>query len=369
VNSNCRILYLLGQLRPGGQERQLYYLLKAMDRRRCQPALAVWNNCTRDDVYVQEIEHLDVPIYACSGGSSVRIKLAELRRLVAGLQPEIIHSYCFYMNIIAWSIARHSKAIPIGSIRQDFTDERWRLGGGLRGMIMGGLSARLPASQIFNSWTAKIAAEKYGGLFKPNHIHVVPNGIDTARVKTYPPVETGYLLAIGRLEAVKRWDRLLKVLSVMSTRGFDFFLRLVGEGPLRKDLESLTRQLGLSRHVEFLGRRQDIPALLRESLFLIHTADAEGCPNVVLEAMAAGRAVVATDAGDVPYLVEDGKTGFVVPRGDDLRLVECIAKLISNPELSYRMGKTGRIKAEQEFGLDRLVSKTLAAYQALGWHG
>jgi glycosyltransferase involved in cell wall biosynthesis len=86
-----------------------------------------------------------------------------------------------------------------------------------------------------------------------------------------------------------------------------------------------------------------------------------------MEAMACGRAVVATDAGDVPELVEDGKTGFVVNRGDDAMLTDCMAALITNHALCRRMGEAGRAKAEREFGLDRLVSETLAAYRSMGW--
>jgi glycosyltransferase involved in cell wall biosynthesis len=149
----------------------------------------------------------------------------------------------------------------------------------------------------------------------------------------------------------------------------DFSLRIAGDGPLRSELELQAKKLDLNGRVEFLGRRQDIPRLLEESSFLVHTADAEGCPNVVLEAMAAGRAVAATDAGDIAHLVEDGNTGFVVRRGDDLALVDCIRKLLNDPELSWRMGKAGRSKAEREFGLYQLVANTLSAYRAGGWHG
>jgi glycosyltransferase involved in cell wall biosynthesis len=83
--------------------------------------------------------------------------------------------------------------------------------------------------------------------------------------------------------------------------------------------------------------------------------------------MACGRAVVATDVGDTPSLVEDRKTGFVVPRGDDAALVERMATLIADRELCHRMGQAGRLKAKHEFGLDRLVSETLAAYRDAGW--
>jgi len=93
----------------------------------------------------------------------------------------------------------------------------------------------------------------------------------------------------------------------------------------------------------------------------------EGCLDVVMEAMACGRAVVATDAGDVPYLVEDGKAGFVVRRGDDMTLAARMATLITNLDLCQQMGEAGRARAEREFGLDRLVAETLAAYRAAGW--
>jgi len=86
-----------------------------------------------------------------------------------------------------------------------------------------------------------------------------------------------------------------------------------------------------------------------------------------MEAMACGRAVVATDAGDIPSLVDDGKTGFVVPRGDDTALVDRLEKLIVGRDLCKRMGEAGRAKAEREFGVDRLVSDTLAVYRAAGW--
>jgi glycosyltransferase involved in cell wall biosynthesis len=86
-----------------------------------------------------------------------------------------------------------------------------------------------------------------------------------------------------------------------------------------------------------------------------------------MEAMACGRAVVATDAGDVPCLIEDGKTGFVVPRGDEAALLARIITLMTDHDLCRRMGEAGRVKAERQFGLDRLVSETLAAYRAMGW--
>jgi glycosyltransferase involved in cell wall biosynthesis len=121
-------------------------------------------------------------------------------------------------------------------------------------------------------------------------------------------------LVVGRLDREKRWDRLLKCIAEVAARGLKFSVRLAGKGPLRDELESQAMQLGVTGFVQFLGLQHNVSALLQDSTFLINTADAEGCHNVVMEAMACGRAVVATDSGDVPSLVEDGKTGFVVRR-------------------------------------------------------
>jgi len=106
---------------------------------------------------------------------------------------------------------------------------------------------------------------------------------------------------------------------------------------------------------------------LKDATFLVHTSDDEGCPNVVMEAMACGRAVVATDAGDVPYMIEDGITGFLVRRGDDSTLVESIVRLMSDNDLTCRMGDSARAKAEEDFGLTHLGTETLAAYRMAGW--
>jgi glycosyltransferase involved in cell wall biosynthesis len=129
----------------------------------------------------------------------------------------------------------------------------------------------------------------------------------------------------------------------------------------------MTRNLHVEHLFRFLGARHDISALLADAAFLVHTAEEEGCPNVIMEAMACGRAVVATDAGEIPHLIDNGKTGFLVPRGDEAALSSRMATLLKDPELCRRMGEAGRIKAERAFGIERLRSETFAAYRAEGW--
>jgi glycosyltransferase involved in cell wall biosynthesis len=129
----------------------------------------------------------------------------------------------------------------------------------------------------------------------------------------------------------------------------------------------MVRDLGIHEHAEFIGATSDVPELLKQSRFLVHASETEGCPNVVVEAMACGRPVVAMEAGDIPLLVEDGKTGFVIRQGDEETFGQRVIQLLSDVELCRRMGLAARAKAEREFGLGRLVAETLAAYEDAGW--
>jgi glycosyltransferase involved in cell wall biosynthesis len=357
----CRLLYVVGQLGLGGLERQLLYLLQTMDRQRYKPVVVVWNYKATDP-YVHEIRALGVPVISLADNLSRMGKLMAFRRLVFQFQPEVVHSYCFFTNWAAWWATVGSTAIPIGSIRNSFLLDRQSTG-----MILGRWCARWPRGQICNSWVAKKTAESWATLFKPSYICVVRNGIalDSFSPQTYR--HNAALLAVGSLYPRKRWDRLINVISLLSAKQIRFQVRHVGDGPLRGELEELAKRRGVDGLIRFLGPRHDVSALLGDSSLLVHTAEDEGCPNVVMEAMACGRAVVAMDAGDVSYLVEEGKTGFVVRRGDETRFADCVMQLLSDEDLCRRMGLAGRAKAEREFGLGRLISETLEAYKAVGW--
>jgi len=360
----CRLLYVVGQLALGGLERQLYYLLANLDHARYQPAVVVWN-LNLSDRYYRDIEALKVPIYGFPAEWSPLAKLRAFRTLARHIAPEVIHSYGYPTNFAAYYAALGTRALAIGSLRGDFDRAKRE-----DGMIRGALNARWPFSHISNSVASAEAVRQHPGVFVPRQISVVRNGLDLKRFSfsNDTPESRNYVAAVGSLLPVKRWDRLLKaVQKVKSVGAGDVRFRIAGDGPLRPALEKLAGDLGISRAVEFQGAIHNIPTFLRGAKFLVHTSDSEGCPNVVMEAMAAGRAVVATDAGDVPYLVEDGKTGFVVCRGDDETLVNRIGTLLANYDLCQQMGDNARAKAEQEFDLYSLVKGTLDAYRAAGW--
>jgi glycosyltransferase involved in cell wall biosynthesis len=359
----CRLLYVVGQLGPGGLERQLYLLLQTLDRERYQPEVVVWNY-HEDDTYVEPLRTLNIPLHFFPPCHSKYAKLKTFRQLVSRLQPEVIHSYTFYTNFAARCAALGRKTIAVGSVRSNFTNDRKSCG-----FILGNLSARWPRIQVYNNLAGAKKAQRSHSPFAPKEVFVVRNALDLAQFSKVPLSTNGptRILGIGSLLQLKRWDRLLRAASKLIQKGFDFQLEIAGGGPLRESLEQQARDLGVVDRVKFRGHTDNVQNSLAGSTFLAHTSDIEGCPNVVMEAMACGRAVVATNVGDIPFLVEEGKTGFIVDRRDDSELVDRLATLINNRSLCSDMGEAGRVKAEREFACGRLVEQTLAVYRSAGW--
>jgi glycosyltransferase involved in cell wall biosynthesis len=359
----CRLFYLIGELHTGGAERQLCYLLREIDRDRYNPAVAVWN-FNKTGVHVARIRDLGVPILSFPTNFTSARKLFAFREFVRRLKPSVVHSYSFYTNFAAQWAVMGTVAIPIGSIRSDFI---WAIQ--QCGPVVGRLSAKWPVFQICNSFSAAQTVRSTKGCFAPLQVAVVHNGVDLSLFDRAAAVSTNLIriLGVGYLLPVKRWDRLLFAARALMQKGYSFVLQIAGNGPLEAALKQQAFDLGISERVQFLGHVNNIHDVLEGASFVVHTADSEGCPNSVMEAMACGRALVATDAGDLPILIEHGKTGFLVPRGSQDKLVEYMEKLLLDPQLCQSMGRFARAEAEKRFGLDRLVADTFKAYRSAGW--
>jgi len=360
---NCRILYIVGQLGVGGLERQLSYLLQMLDRDRYRPELVVWRY-SDSDVYNSVVRDLGIPLHRFRGRASRTEKLFALAQLVRRLNPEIVHSLSFHTNFPAWLSVQGTSSLAVGAVRSDFNRAVRQ-----NGFLLGWLCARWPRHQIFNSRASANAACQGNRFFVPEYLHVIRNGVDLETFRHVPLCSNGrpLILGVGSLRRVKRWDRLLRVARRLKERGHDFEVQIVGEGPQRGELQEQIRMLGLCDRVCLLGHRSDISNLLARSRLLAHTSDSEGCPNVVIEAMACGRAVVASDSGDISSIVENGTTGFVISQNDEKSFTESVERLLSDFALCLQMSRQSRLKAEREFSLERLTTETLEVYRAIGW--
>ena len=201
-------------------------------------------------------------------------------------------------------------------------------------------------------------------------IGVVASGVDPAAYEVPAPLREEarlslgaspgepLVVAMGRLHEQKRMDLLLDAFARVLPRVPAARLAVVGIGSLREELEAKARALGVAGRVSFPGFRADIaPVLAAGDLFAL-SSDDEGLPYVVLEAMAAGRAVAATEVGSVGDLVVNGVTGRLVPRGDAPALAAAMAGLLLDDAARARMGAAGRERARTVFPLERSIAGT-----------
>lgn len=171
------------------------------------------------------------------------------------------------------------------------------------------------------------------------------------------------LLMTARLEKPKNHLFLLRALGQLTQRD-DWELDLIGDGPLRDEVEEIIVKLNLVSRVHMLGARNDVPQLLKQADIFILISDWEGLPLSILEAMRAGLPVIASDVGGVSEVVEDGVNGFLIPKGDAELLKDRLAALLSSEELRLRMGEASRKKFQKSFTISQMVEKTISVYNS-----
>jgi L-malate glycosyltransferase len=167
---------------------------------------------------------------------------------------------------------------------------------------------------------------------------------------------------VGRLTAIKRPPDLVRTLAAVES---DAVLAVVGDGEDRAATETLARRLGVDERCRFLGYRRDVPAWYGAFDALLLTSANEGAPVVAIEALAAGRPVVATDAGGTATVVDDGETGLLATVGDVGALAAHLDRLARDPELRRQMGELGARRMRERFSTERMVDDVERLYERL----
>jgi glycosyltransferase involved in cell wall biosynthesis len=198
-------------------------------------------------------------------------------------------------------------------------------------------------------------------------IYRVYNGIDLEFFPApYPSMANPAppIVSVGRLVAFKGFENLIDACGELARRGLDFTCEIIGDGPLRDDLQSKIDTLKLSSRVKLLGSLSQgavIEKLRDADIFVLASVtDRQGAsdvfPTVIIEAMASSRPVVSTRLAGIPELVVHGETGTLVPPGDTGALAQALEELIRNPELRSRYGRAGRARIEQDFRIEHTVA-------------
>lgn len=367
--SRIKILYIIGQLGIGGAERQLLELVKHLDKDRYAPKVCCLSG---DTSLAEDIRKTgtEVITFERKHGFEFR-RLLQLYRLVKYENPLIVQTSMHSANSYGRIVAKLAQVpIMIASERDIGLDRTWV------GLQFDKVLAKIPSQMI-------VSNSRYGAEWITNcgidyrKVTIIYNGIDISRFSFMRDIaakkrqEMGFnpseaiVGIVAHLTPVKNHECfLLAGRKILNTYPETKFL-IVGDGPLRSKLETVSKHLGLSDSVTFTGQRRDVPELMAMLNVFTLCSLSEGMPNAVLEAMAAGKPVVVTNVGGCPEIVEEAKTGFIVPSNDPSAFAEKIMTLLANKELANRMGQTGRKRVEANFTVHKMTRSYEELYENL----
>lgn len=364
----ARVLQLVNSFHLGGTEGQVVELLRGL-RGRCRASAAA---IRLEGAHLTAVRALGIdPAEFRLDGSVLRPMTAwqvlRLARHVASERIELVHAQDFYSALVGVPGARLGGAKVVVN-RLDLA--HW-LSPGQR--IALAAATRAADRVVVNARAIREQLVREERLPR-GRIAVIPNGIDLARFDRMrrgaleaPLPEANGSVRVAHVanmnHAVKAQEDLLEAMHFVARRGAKAELFLIGDGPRRGGLEALARKLGVERIAHFLGRREDVPAVLGRAQIGVLCSRAEGLSNAVIEMMAARLPVVVTDAGGNRELVRHGERGLVVPVGAPRALAEALLAMAASKPLRERMGAAGRAFVERELGLDRLVRRHDALYR------
>lgn len=332
-DSPKQIAFCITELDPGGAERALVQLVRRLDRSRWAPVVY----CLAGSApLAAELRKRGVPVNCLGGGGAG--SLLVLPRLASRLRrqrPVLLQTFLYHANIVG-RIAARIAGVPrvVAGIRVAEKRSRFRL-------WLDRATDRLVDRHVcVSEAVARFSIEQ--GKLPTDKVVVIPNGVDADLFRTASPADltefgippdSRTVLFVGRLDPQKGPIDLLRAFARLSQGRDDVHLLMVGEGPLRGEVEASVESRGLSGRVHLAGWRDDVPRLMKAADCLALSSHWEGMPNVVLEAMAAGLPVVATNVDGVAELLDgegkSGERGLLVPAGDHDSLARAIERTLS----------------------------------------
>jgi glycosyltransferase involved in cell wall biosynthesis len=365
TNKRINITYLIGQLRLGGAEQQLYYLLSGLDRTRFSPQVI---NLAPDQslAWAEPIAALGVPVYSVPRSANRLKRVLQIQSMLGRIAVHIVHSWVFHTNIYAATsgILRHVP-IRIGSMRTN--PERLEKQYLLRWLGQLGLD-----SLLINSTTGARSLKNN----QKSSVRCIPNGVPIPMpLSKAQIVELKGMLGfssvdrligcVGRLDPNKNQAMLVRSFATLAERWTNIFLVLIGDGESNSELKQLVQLKGIVDRVRFVGELPQAARFLPAFEVNCLTSFYEGMPNAIMEASAAGLPVIATNTGGASEVVEHGKTGFLVQPDDDVALTTYLEQLLASPIQAASFGVAGAEKMAKEFSVARMVEKIVQMYEEL----
>jgi glycosyltransferase involved in cell wall biosynthesis len=373
AGKRVRLLWLIDSLNVGGAESLIVPFVRRLDRAKCEVSI-----CCLTTIGGNAIE----PLLRNEGVAIVNLGARNLRdlgafrrllRLVREERIDLIHAHLTYAAIWAAvcsrltgvpSIASLHVAPPGGKSKEASRDRLMRF--------------------VLNRWAASVIAvsdalrDDYlrGGGLMPEKIVAVQNGIELDRFRKDRdqcrqritsefgiPADAPLAVTVSVLRPGKGVEVLLDAVKPVLQRVPNAYFLIIGDGSMRAEWAQLAERNGVSHRIRWAGYRKDVESLLAGCDLLVHPSLADAFPTVLLEAMAAGLPIVATNVGGIPEIVEPGVTGRLVPAGDAEALATEVANLLQDSGMRRAMSEKAREVAMDRFSTEAWIRRLETVYQ------
>jgi len=378
------VMHVLRDLGVGGIQEVVRTLVEYLAMDNCRPIV-----CTLEDGHLrQDIESLGVRVeflekrrykfvylpWSVPELLRTRKRLADL---VKKYDIEVVQTHSLWpISFLLLSL------LPTTNLRvllwtfhsMEYAHYKTRLMRQLHNFMYRLFSRRVSGYVAVSDRVREVMLEQIGPI--EDRIFVIYNGVDLRRYEI--PVDrmavrrqlglradARVFATVGTLRAEKGHRFLIDAAAMIVPQHPDLHFLLIGDGKLRAELQVQVESLNLHSNIHFLGNRSDVAELLISSDFFILPSICEGMPMALLEAMAAGKPIIATTVSGVEQVMIPNETGLIVPPGDTLKLADAILELISDPARAQAMGLAARQRVAKEFSAQKQADDHLALYRQL----
>lgn len=365
--SKIKVLYIIDTLEFGGAQRQLLELIKGILKdKRYEPLLCFYH--MNQSGFETDFRSLGIPVYQIDKKRMNSANfLLSLVRLIRQIEPEIVHTYLVSPNMWGRLAAIIARAPNIIVSEREYNPNKQK-----KEIIADRILKPFTSMVIVNSKLTEEFLKKVEWI-NPDKIRTIYNGINVSHYENVStgPVNDKYNIPqgniiigiVGRLTEQKGHEIFFRALSKLQTKKWT--LSIIGEGMLRGKLSCLSKELGISQNILWIGTTNEIPAHMRMIDFLVLPSLWEGFPNVIMEAMVSSKPVIATDVGENSVMVIDNTTGLLVLPNDINRLKKAVEFYLNNPEMRQKHGVNARELVKKKFLNTMMINQTKSVYDAL----
>lgn len=364
-----KILFYSDTPQTGGAELQIFLLAKFLNKEKFTPVLAV-SNYKKLDKWCENFEKEGIKVIRLNVKNKHDPKhLTLLKKIIKEENIDLMHAHIWNPASCRYAFfAADWMKIPLITTEHDPFKLSW-----LKNLFKKYTLNKIDQVVTVSENNQKILSELY-----PKHkgkITVIPNGIDTIwwqsqllrftpddlkKIKTEvfgAKLDTFIIISVAELHERKGLKYLIESIPEIIKNYPNTKLIIVGDGPDKENLEHLIQKLKIENHVALLGRKKDIPILLKSSNLFVLPSKREAFGLVNLEAMLTPLAIVASSVGGIPEIIDDMKTGILVKPGNSEQLTQSIEYLIKNPEKRKELANNGLKKAKSHFSAQKMAEE------------